>query len=54
MSGELMPQPYRPHPCRRVMREQNFNLGHNFLTRRDKAFVLHMCIPCDKKFHMVP
>ena len=27
---------------------KNFNLGHNFLTRRDRAFILHMCIPCDK------
>ena len=33
---------------------KNFNLGHNFLTRRDKGFILHMCIPCDKTFHMVP
>ena len=33
---------------------KNFNLGHNCLTRRDRAFILHMCIPCDKTFHMVP
>ena len=33
---------------------KNFNLGHNFQTRSDKAFILHMCIPCDKTFHMVP
>ena len=33
---------------------RNFNLGHNFLTRRDRAFILHMCIPCDKTFHIVP
>ena len=26
----------------------NFNLGHNFLTRRGRAFILHMYIPCDK------
>ena len=32
----------------------NFNLGHNFLTRRGRAFILHMCIPCDKTFHIVP
>ena len=31
---------------------KNFNLGHNFRTRRDKAFILHVCIPCDKTFHM--
>ena len=35
---------------------KNFNLGHNFQTRRDRAFILHMCtcIPYDKAFHMVP
>ena len=33
---------------------KNFNLGHNFQTRRDRAFILQMCIPCDKTFHMVP
>ena len=33
---------------------KNFNLGHNFQTRSDKAFILHVCIPCDKTFHMVP
>ena len=30
------------------------NLGHNFKTRCDRAFILHMCIPCDKTFHTVP
>ena len=29
---------------------KNINLGHNFLTRRDRAFILHMCIPCDDPF----
>ena len=33
---------------------KNFNLGYYFLTRSDRAFILHMCIPCDKTFHMVP
>ena len=33
---------------------KNFNLGHNFQTRSDRAFILHMCILCDKTFHMVP
>ena len=33
---------------------KKFNLGHNFQTRRDRAFLLHMCIPCEKTFHMVP
>ena len=32
---------------------KNFNLGHNFLTRSDGAFILHMCIPCDKTFLLV-
>ena len=33
---------------------KNFNLGHNFLTRRDRAFKLHIWISCDKTFHIVP
>ena len=33
---------------------KNFNLGHNFWTVRDKAFIFHMCIPCDKNFHTIP
>ena len=33
---------------------KNFNLGHNFQTRNDRAFILHMCIPCDSTFYMVP
>ena len=32
---------------------KNFNLGHNFLTRSDRAFILHMYIPCDKTLHFV-
>ena len=32
---------------------KNFNLGH-FLPKSDRAFILHMCIACDKTFHMVP
>ena len=31
---------------------KNFNLGHSFLTRRDRAFIFHMYIPCDKAFPM--
>ena len=34
--------------------DKNFNLGHNFQTKRCKILILHMCIPCDKTFHMVP
>ena len=33
---------------------KNFNLGHNFLTRSGRAFILHMYIPCDKTFPSVP
>ena len=44
----------RQRPRRRVCVNKNFNLGHNFQTIKDKAFILHMCIPCDKTFHMVP
>ena len=33
---------------------KNFNLGHSFLTRRVRTFILHMYIPCDKTFPWVP
>ena len=33
---------------------KNVNLGHSFLTRRDWAFIFHMCIPCSKIFNAVP
>ena len=33
---------------------KNFTIGHNVQTRRDRAFILHMCILYDKTFHMVP
>ena len=33
---------------------KNFNLGHNFQIRRARAFILHMCIPCDKTFCVIP
>ena len=33
---------------------KNFNLRHSFQTRRLGAFILHMCIPCDKTFHVIP
>ena len=29
---------------------KNFDLGHIFLTRRGRAFILHMYIPCDTTF----
>ena len=34
--------------------DKNFNLGHKFKTITDRDFILHICIPCDKTFHMVP
>ena len=34
--------------------EKNFNLGHNLWTVRDRAFIFHMFIPCDKIFHVAP
>ena len=32
---------------------KDFNLGNNF-QRSDMACILHICIPCDKTFHIVP
>ena len=31
-----------------------FNLGHNLWTVRDRAYMLHMRIPWDKAFHIIP
>ena len=33
---------------------KNFNIGNNFQTRNDRAFIFHMCISYDKTFHMKP
>ena len=33
---------------------KNFNLGHTLWTLRDEAFIFHMCITCDKTFHIMP
>ena len=33
---------------------KNFNLGNSFLTRRGRAFIFHICIPCSKIFNVVP
>ena len=33
---------------------KNFNLGHSFLTRRGRAFIFHLYIPCDKTFPWIP
>ena len=34
--------------------DKNFNLGHNFPTITDRDLILHICIPFDKTFHLVP
>ena len=31
-----------------LLLKKNFNIGHNLLTRSDRAFILHMFIACDK------
>ena len=33
---------------------EKLNLGYNVWTKRDKAFILHMLVPCDKTFLSVP
>ena len=33
---------------------KNFNLAHNSWTALGRAFIFHMCIPCDKTFPWVP
>ena len=33
---------------------KNFNIGHNFFTLWDKAFIFGMSVPYDKVFPMVP
>ena len=52
---------YRNHPvclsvclsvCSSV--QSKLNLGYNFLTNWDKAFILHMWMPCEKTFLPVP
>ena len=30
--------------------QSKLNLDHNFLTKSDRALILHKCIPCDKTF----
>ena len=32
--------------------DKNFNLCHNFPTITERDLILHMCIPCDKTFHL--
>ena len=33
---------------------KNFNLAYNSWTTIDRAFIFHMCIPCDKTFPWIP
>ena len=33
---------------------KKLNLGHNFWTKRDRAFIFHKCIPCGKTFLSIP
>ena len=41
-------------PSVRLSVQSKLNLGYNFSTNRDKAFILHMLVPCDKTFLSVP
>ena len=34
--------------------QSKLNLDYNFLTKWDRAFILHMYVPCDKTFLFVP
>ena len=34
--------------------QNNLNLDHNFLSKGDRALILHKCIPCDKTFLSIP
>ena len=48
---------YRNHPvCLSVHLpvKSKLNLGYNFWTKGDRAFILHMCIPCEETFLSVP
>ena len=38
----------------RVRVHKNFNLAYNSWTTIGRAFIFHMCIPCDKTFPWVP
>ena len=33
---------------------KNLNFGHNLNTTRDRVSIFHICIHCDKIFHIVP
>ena len=36
------------------LHSKNFNIGHNYSTVGDGAFIFHMCVPFDKAFPLVP
>ena len=38
----------------RVRVHKNFNLAYNSWTTIGRAFIFHMCIPCDKTFPWIP
>ena len=38
----------------KISNRRKYPLYGNFQTRRGWAFILHMCIPCDKTFQVVP
>ena len=38
----------------RLSVQSKLSFGYNFWTKRDKAFILHICAPCDKTFLSVP
>ena len=56
MSGELLSYPRRRRWRwrARARAQNNFNLAYNSWTTIGRAFIFHMCIPCDKTFPWVP
>ena len=48
---------YRNHPVCLSIRlsvHSKLNLDHNFLTKGDRALILHKCIPCGMTFRSIP
>ena len=48
------PESYCRTPGVGVRVHKNFNLAYNSWTIIGRAFIFHMCIPCDKTFPWVP
>ena len=48
------PESYCRTPGVGVRVHKNFNLAYNSWTTIDRAFIFHMCIPCDKTFPWIP